>query len=146
MQEGLQGWTDGVVHLGLSLGVAQPLLGLPLELRIVQVDGKHPDHALADVFRGQIQVLGGKAGIVQERAHGLDDGAAEALLVRSPLGGGDAVHVAAQGLVMRLGPLQGAFDAHAIFALKIEGLGHGGRLAPIGDDLGEEVGDPPFVL
>ena len=47
---------------------------------------------------------------------------------------------------MRLGPLQGRFDAPAFFATEIESLRRGRGLASVSDDLGQEVGNAALVL
>ena len=144
----LQRRADRAVDLRLRLRAAEPLLGLPLELRLLHVDREHADDALADVLGGQRHALGRQVRGLDEGAHRLDDRRAKALLVRPALRGRDAVDVGADGLLVRLGPLQRHLDAEPGLAgaLEVEDLRRGRRLAAVGDQLGQEVGDAARVL
>jgi hypothetical protein len=149
-QETFEGGPQGAVDLRLRFGAAETLLGLPLKLGLLHVDRQHAHDPFADVLRGQRDALGGQVGVVDECAHRFDDGGPEALLVRPPLGGGDAVHVGPDRLFVGLGPLQGGLDAKAAVAAtlrrrEVEGLRRGGRLPAIGHDLGQKVGDAAGV-
>ena len=86
--------------------VVQPILRLPLELRLLEEDAEHAEHALADVVGGERHALRREVVRVDEVANRLADAAAQPVLVRAAGRGRNAVDVAAQVLVGRLGPLQ----------------------------------------
>ena len=90
--------------------------------------------------------LGSSPADSMNAAHRLDDGRPQPLLVGAALGGGDAVDVAADGLVGRLGPLQRRLDPDGLVLLGVERQRRGGGLAPVGHQLGQEVGDAALVL
>ena len=102
------------VHRGEDLGVVQPILGLALELRLGDEDAEHADEALADVVGRQRDALGRQVVRLDEVAHRLADARAQAVLVRAAGAGRDAVDVAADLLVGRLGPLHRQVDAEAV--------------------------------
>ena len=107
-------------HLGVDrgedLGVVQPILGLALELRLLDEDAEHGDQALADVLGGERHALRRQVVRLDVVADRLAEAGAEAVLVRAAGAGGDAVDVAADVLVGRLGPLQRELDADVAVA------------------------------
>ena len=96
------------------LGVVQPVLRLPLELRLLHEDAEHADQAFADVLRGDRHALRREVVRLDVVAHRLAEPRAEAVLVRAARAGRDAVDVAPQELVGRLGPLQHELGAEAV--------------------------------
>ena len=107
-------------HLGVDrgedLGVVQAILGLALELRLLDEDAEHGDQALAQVLGGQRHALRRQVVRLDVVADRLAEAGAEAVLVGAAGAGGDAVDVAADVLVGRLGPLQRELDADVAVA------------------------------
>ncbi len=128
----LQRRADHVVDQPRHLGVVQPPLGLPLELRLDDVDGEDGGHPLADVLRGERHALGREVVRLDVVPDGLHQARAQARLVGAAVGGGDAVDVAADVLVGGLGPGQGQLQPR-LLAGDVERRGAGGhqRLAPL---------------
>ncbi|EAU62171.1 conserved hypothetical protein, partial [Stigmatella aurantiaca DW4/3-1] len=144
----LQRRPQHAVHLGRHLGVVEPPLGLPLELRLHHVAGEDGGDALADVLRGEGDALGAQVVRFDVVAHRLHHRAAQARLVRAALRGGDAVDVGADVLVRGLRPHQRGLQAHLAVARVVEDgatRGHH-RLVALGHDLVEVLGDAPVVL
>ncbi len=70
---------DGRQHLG----VVQPILGLPLELRLGDEQAEHAGQPLADVLGGQRHALRRQVVRVDVVAHRLAEAGAQAVLVRA---------------------------------------------------------------
>jgi hypothetical protein len=88
------------------LGVVQPVLGLPLELRFGDEHAEDGDEPLANVFGGEGYTLGREVVRLDEVAHRLAKTGAKAVLVRPARPGRDAVDVAADVFVGGLRPLE----------------------------------------
>ena len=67
-----------------ELGVVQPILGLPLELRLLHEDAEDAGQPFADVFGGQRDAFGRQVVRLDEVADRLADARPEAVLVRPP--------------------------------------------------------------
>jgi len=137
----LEGGAHDALDGGGGLDVVEPLLGLALELGVLDVDREHRDDPLADVLRGEGHPLGLDLLRLHEGADGLGDRGVEAVLVGAAGGGGDAVGVGADVLVGALGPLEDGLQPHAVLLGDVERRGVRRRLAARGDQLGEVVGD-----
>ncbi len=130
VQPVLEGGAHRAVDLRGDLGVVEPLLRLPLELRLEDVDGEERHEPLADVLRRGGDALR-KEGVRGEVVpHGLDDARLQAVLLRAARGGRDAVDPGAEVLVGRLGPLEGELEARLGVADEDEAAGVGRGLAP----------------
>ena len=100
------------VEARVDLGVVQPVLGLALELRLLQEHAQDADEPLADVLGGDRHALGREVVRLDVVAHGLAEAGAQPVLVRAARPGRDAVHVAPHVLVGRLRPLQHQVEPH----------------------------------
>ena len=129
-----------------QLGIVQPILGLPLELRLGDEDAEDAGQPFADVVGGERHALRRQVVRLDEIPDRLADARAQAVLVRAAGAGGDAVDVAAQVLVGRFGPLQHAVEAQAVLAVDRERLLVDRLRAALGDDLAEVVDDAFVVL
>ena len=98
-----------VDHLD-QLGVVQPILRLPLELGVGHENAQHTGEPLADVVRRERYPLRRQVVRLDEVADGLAQAGAKAGLVGAAGTGWDAVDIAADRLVGRLGPLQRYVD------------------------------------
>ncbi len=107
---------DGAVDERQNLRVVQAIFRLPLELWLLHEDTQDPDHAFADVVRGEGDAFRREVVRLDEIADRLADAGAQTILVRPAGSGGDAVDVAANVLVRRLGPLQREIDAQVVVA------------------------------
>ncbi len=127
---------------GGGLGVVEPVLGLALELGLLHVDREDRDDALADVLRRERDALGLDLLRLHEGAHRLDDGGVEAVLVGAARGrwgcrwrrSGGARRCAS--VHWRIASRRTPF-----FLDDVERRGVRRRLAALGDQLGEVVGD-----
>ena len=106
VQPVLERGTDLRIDRRHDLGIVQPILRLPLKLRLLHEHAEDGDEALANVLGRERHALRRKVVRVDEIANGLAQAGAEAVLVRAARSRGDAVHVAAHVLVGRLRPLQ----------------------------------------
>ena len=134
------------VHHRRDLGVVEPILGLTLELRLLDEQAEDAGEPFADVLGRQRDALGRQVVRVDVVAHRLAETGAEAVLVRATRPGRNAVDEAAEVLVGGLGPLQRQLEAGIGLALD-----HERRLvhragAPLADDLLEELRQPLVVL
>ena len=145
VQPVLEGGADGAVDLSGDLRVVEPLLRLPLELRLEDVDGEEPDEPLADVLGRRADPLRQELVRREVVADRLDEARLQAVLVRASRGGRDTVDVRAEVLVRRLGPLEGDLEARVRVADEDEAVRVGRHLAALGDDFQEVVGEPPVV-
>ena len=93
-------------YLAGDLGVVEPVLGLALELRIVDVGRQQRDHALADVLGVQGDALGIEVVRRDVVAQALDDRRPQPGVVRATVGRRHRVDVRPDVVVGRLGPLQ----------------------------------------
>ncbi len=137
----LQRGADHGLHRRAGLGVVELVLGLPLKLRVLDVDREQTDHALADVVGVERHALGLDLLGLDEGADRLDDGAVEAVFVGAARVGGDAVDVGADVLLGGLRPLERGLQADAVLLRHVEDDGVRRRVAALGDELGEVVGD-----
>ena len=117
VQPVLERRTNRAVERRHHLRVVQPILGLPLELRLRDEEAQHSGEPFANVVGGERHALRREVVRLDEIAHRLADSGAQAVLVRAARGGGDAVDVAADVLVGGLGPLQDAVEPEAVLAL-----------------------------
>ena len=133
-----------LLHEALHVGVAELGLGLPLELRVGQLDRDDRGESLADVLAGELLVA------LEEllvRAVLVDDAGqrrAETLLVRAALVGIDRVGERVDALAVRLVPLHRDLERHAV-TVGAE-LDH--RLVDrglAGVEVADEVGDATLV-
>ena len=97
---------DDAVDRGDELGVVEPILRLPLELRLLNEDAEDAGEPLADVLGDERHAFRREVVRLDEVAHRLADAGAQPALVRAAGSGRDAVDVRAHVLVGRLGPLQ----------------------------------------
>ena len=96
--------TDGAVDNLGQLRVVQAVLGLSLELRVNQEDAEHTGEPFADVVRSEGHALRRQVVRLDEIADRLAQAGTKTGLVGAAGAGRDAVDVAAEPLVSRLGP------------------------------------------
>src|SRR4030095_1320406 len=142
IQPVLEGRPDDAVNRGDELGVVQPILGLPLELRLLDEDAQHPGQPFADVLGRDRDALRRQVVRLDEVANRLAETAAQAALVRAAGTGRDAVHVRAQMFFGRLGPLYDEIDPHAVVFRQYERRVVHRFRTPRRDDRLQGVDDP----
>src|SRR5581483_7872 len=146
VQPVLQRRTDDAVDRGDELRVVQAILGLSLELRLLDEHAQDAGQPLADVFGDERDALRRQVVRLDVVAHGLAEAGAQAGLVRAARSGRNAVDVRAQMLVGRFGPLQDDVDARAVFLRERERRLVDRLRAALGDDLPQVVDEPFLVL
>ena len=146
VQPQLERRADHRIDRGEHLGVVQPVLRLPLELRLLHEDAEHRDQAFADVLGADRHALRREVVRLDVVAHRLAEPRAEAVLVRAARAGRDPVDVALQQLVGRLGPLQHQLGAETVLLEQREGRLVDRLEAALGDDLPLELHQPFGVL
>jgi hypothetical protein len=87
----LQARPHEAFHLGRHLRIVQPLLCLPLELRLAEKDRQHGHEPLADVLGSDVKSLDLDVVRLDVVADRFRHAALESVLVRAARGGGDAV-------------------------------------------------------
>ena len=138
---------DGGLDRGGDLGVVEPVLRLPLELRVADVDAQQRDHALANVLRGDGHALRVDALRLHEAADGAVQRRLQPRLVRAARARRDAVGVGEQPLLGRLGPRQRQLDARVVVVLvEHERLGRDGPLAALLHQVTEVLDDAAGVM
>jgi hypothetical protein len=137
-------------HRGIDrreqLGVVQAILRLALELRLCQEHAEHAGETLANVFGGERHALRRQVVCLDEVPHRLAHARAQAVLVRSAGSGRDAIGVAPEVLVGRLGPLQHHIHAHPVEPLQREWRVVHRFGATLPHDLLEILNEPLLVL
>ena len=83
IQPVLQRRTHGRIDRRRHLGIVQPILRLPLELRLLDEDAEHAGQPLANVFGGQRHALRREVVRVDVVANRLAETGAQAVLVRA---------------------------------------------------------------
>jgi hypothetical protein len=130
------------------LGVAELGLGLPLELRLAELDGDDRGQAFADVVAGQpVLALLDQAPVLAELVDQRGERGAEALLVRAALVGVDGVGEGVDRLVEAGVPLHRHLERQ--LAVGVLGLERDHRLvrgALGGVEVVDEVDEPAVVL
>ncbi len=145
-EEPFEGRPHGRLDERADLGVVQSVLRLALELRLVEADREHGDHALADVFLLDFHPFLDQFVSVHELADGRADGLAEALLVGAAVPGGDRVDEGADVLVGGLGPAEREVHAEVVLvAFEDERLGGDPLVVPRPVDGVEEIGHATVV-
>ena len=136
---------DGGFDQSLHLGVAQLGLGLPLKLRLGQLDAQDGREPLPHVVTGErrVPVLEQPAapGVVID---GPRQGRAESRQVRAALGRRDGVHVRKHVFQVRLVVLEGALHFHTVALF--HGVHHGGELGLGAIQVRYQLGDTAGVL
>ena len=127
-------------------GIVEAILGLALELRLLDEHRQDAGHAFANVFGGERHALRRQVVRLDVIADRLAEPGAQAVLVRAARSGRDAVDVAAQVLVGRFGPLQDELDLDAVLFLERERRFVHRLGVPLGDDLLQVVDEAFFVL
>jgi hypothetical protein len=118
IQPVLERRTDGGVDRRQHFGIVEAILRLPLELRLLDEQAENAGQPFANVFRRQRDALGRQVMRLDVIAHGLADARAQSVLVRSAGSCWNAVDIAANVLVGRLGPLEDEVQARRAFAFE----------------------------
>ena len=129
----------------LDLTVAQPGLGLALELGLRHLDADDAGQALADIVPLQVVLVlleqVGAGGVVVDGAR---QRRLEAAQMGAALGGVDVVGEGIDGFAIAVVPLQGDLDIGAVLlALQVDHLGMNRRLDPV--QVLDERNDPALV-
>ena len=106
------------------LGVVQLLLGLALELRVLDEHAHDAVEPFVHVLgRDGLDVLGDQVLALGIGAHRLGEAGPDRQLVRAAVGGVDRVRVGMDLHVRGNGPVHGALDLEVVLLLEVEGLG-----------------------
>ena len=141
----LQRRADEVVDRCADLRVVEPILRLPLELRLLDVHAEDGDQPFADVLGGDGQSLRDQILHGEIVAHRLGEAVLQPVLVRAARRRRDAVDERQDAFLGRLGPRERALDDEAVLAVGVERLGDL-LLVAVGDQLLDVLGDAAVVV
>ena len=133
----LQGGTDKRIELRGHLGVAQLLLGLPLELGLLEVEAEDRYQPLAHVLGGERYAFGREVMDVEVVAHCLDDAGLESGFMGTAKRGRDAIHEGVDTLLWRFSPGEHAVQGWVVLTLESEDLRDDRFLLTVGQELGQ---------
>src|SRR5437867_1408625 len=131
----LQGGTDERIDLCGHLRVAQLLLGLTLELGLLEVEAEDRYQSLARVLGGEGQALRCEVMDVEVVAHCLHDAGLEPGFMGTAKRGGDAIHEGVNTLLWRFSPGEHALQWRVVLTLESEDLGDDRFLLAVGQEL-----------
>ena len=146
IQPVLERRTNDAVDARHELGIIEPILGLPLELRFLNEQAHDSGQAFSDVLGGNRHALGREIVRVDEVPHGLVDAGPQAAFVSAARRGRNAVDVRAHVLIGRLRPLQHEIEPQSLFLVEHERRVVHRLGAPFGDDLLQVIDEAFDVL
>src|SRR5690606_27130168 len=110
----------GVNHR-LHLGIVEAILRLPLELRLSDEHAQDAGEALTDIVRSKCHTTWSQFMCLDVVAYSFRESCSQTRLVGSTRRGRNAVDVAPEVFVSRLGPLQSHLDARPVLSAQVKG-------------------------